>query len=150
MYWSIREKLFVFQLVVFLSIQTIDKMASLYKSPEEIDLYLAGMSEKVDSSSGILGHTFLHMVADQFARLKEADRYFYETGDQSGSFTIGLLSAVFIAGAVFYTSISRSTERNPQVVSGHDFLSQLGRDQEYSTSHVPTTFRHVSGCTIWA
>uniref|UniRef100_A0A0P5QUM0 Chorion peroxidase n=1 Tax=Daphnia magna TaxID=35525 RepID=A0A0P5QUM0_9CRUS len=74
--------------------ETIDKMASLYKSPEEIDLYLAGMSEKVDSSSGILGHTFLHMVADQFARLKEADRYFYETGDQSGSFTIDQLNEI--------------------------------------------------------
>lgn len=69
-------------------------MTSLYKTPEEIDLYLAGMSEKVDSSSGILGHTFLHMVADQFARLKEADRYFYEVGDQIGSFTIGLFSFI--------------------------------------------------------
>lgn len=64
-------------------------MASLYKSPDEIDLYLAGMSEKVDSSSGILGRTFLHMIADQFARLKEADRYFYELGGQPGSFTLG-------------------------------------------------------------
>lgn len=64
-------------------------MASLYKNPDEIDLYLAGMSEKVDSSSGILGPTFLHIIADQFARLKEGDRYFYELGGQIGSFTNG-------------------------------------------------------------
>jgi peroxidase len=66
-------------------------MASLYKSPDEIDLYLAGMAEKVDPSSGILGPTFMHIVADQFARMKEGDRFFYENGGQSGSFTLGLL-----------------------------------------------------------
>ena len=66
-------------------------MASLYKTPDEIDLFLAGMAEKVEPSSGILGPTFLHIVADQFARLKEADRYFYENGGQSGSFTSGML-----------------------------------------------------------
>lgn len=70
-------------------------MASLYKNPDEIDLYLAGMAEKVDSSSGILGRTFLHMIADQFARLKEADRYFYELGGQTGSFTIGKSNVLF-------------------------------------------------------
>lgn len=70
-------------------------MASIYKSPDDIDLYLAGMAEKLDSSSGILGRTFLHIIADQFARLKEADRYFYELGGQSGSFTIGLLHFYF-------------------------------------------------------
>ena len=64
-------------------------MASIYKNPDEMDLYIAGMSEKADPSSGILGPTFLHMIADQFARLKEADRFFYELGGQVGSFTAG-------------------------------------------------------------
>nr|CAH0110491.1 unnamed protein product [Daphnia galeata] len=72
----------------------IDKMASLYKTPDEIDLFLAGMAEKVEPSSGILGPTFLHIVADQFARLKEADRYFYENGGQSGSFTSDQLDEI--------------------------------------------------------
>jgi peroxidase len=67
----------------------IDKMASLYKSPDEVDLYMAGMSERVTSNGGILGHTFSHIIADQFARLKEGDRFFYELGGQPSSFTIG-------------------------------------------------------------
>lgn len=60
----------------------------LYKSPDDIDLYIAGMAEKV-ISGGLLGHTFSHIVADQFARLKEADRFFYELGGQPSSFTLG-------------------------------------------------------------
>jgi len=67
----------------------IDNIASLYKSPDEVDLYMAGMSERVTSNGGILGHTFSHIIADQFARLKEGDRFFYELGGQPSSFTIG-------------------------------------------------------------
>ena len=71
----------------------IEKMASLYKSPDEVDLYMAGMSERVTSTGGILGHTFSHIIADQFARLKEGDRFFYELAGQPSSFTIGKLGS---------------------------------------------------------
>jgi len=70
-----------------ISPDVIDKMASIYKSPDDIDLFIAGMSEKVAAGGGMVGHTFTHMIADQFARLKEGDRYYYEHGGQSGSFT---------------------------------------------------------------
>jgi len=72
----------------------IEKMASLYKSPDEVDLYMAGMSERVTSTGGILGHTFSHIIADQFARLKEGDRFFYELAGQPSSFTIDQLNEI--------------------------------------------------------
>lgn len=80
-------------------------MASLYKSPDEVDLYMAGMSERVTSNGGILGHTFSHIIADQFARLKEGDRFFYELGGQPSSFTIGnvLILNNFIVGLSTFT-----------------------------------------------
>ena len=87
-------------------------MASLYKSPDEIDLYLAGMAEKVDSSSGVLGPTFLCIISDQFARLKEADRHFYELGGQPNSFSLGSSSCQLVYLRLFYiflSSIYRAT-----------------------------------------
>lgn len=69
-------------------------MASLYKSPDEIDLYIAGISEKPAVGS-ILGHTFTHIIADQFARLKEADRFYYELGGQISSFTPGIAITLY-------------------------------------------------------
>ena len=59
------------------------------------------MSEKV-TTSGLLGHTFSHIIADQFARLKEADRFFYELGGQPGSFTLGMRDHFFIILQIAY------------------------------------------------
>ena len=41
------------------------------------------------SSKALVGDTFLCLIGDQFARLKLGDRYFYDLGGQSGSFTQG-------------------------------------------------------------
>lgn len=48
------------------------------------------MSERhfIDAS---IGPTFGCLVGIQYYHLKFGDRYYYEHGDQSGSFTIGLL-----------------------------------------------------------
>lgn len=75
--------LFCFVFVV----QVVSRLAQLYKKPGDVDLYLAGMLERRLAGS-LLGHTFTHMVADQFARLKAGDRYYYEAGGQTSSFTL--------------------------------------------------------------
>jgi len=76
-----------------LSPDVIEKLAALYKTPDDIDLFAAGMAEKAFPGS-ILGHTFTHMIADQFARLKAGDRFYYENGGQSGSFTPDQLAEI--------------------------------------------------------
>ena len=68
-------------------------MESLYKSPDEVDLFVAGMAER-HAPGSLLGPTFTFIVADQFARLKQGDRYFYENGGQISSFTPGEFSLV--------------------------------------------------------
>ncbi|KAK4324937.1 hypothetical protein Pmani_004472 [Petrolisthes manimaculis] len=58
----------------------------VYRTVEDIDPFVAGISER-HASGAILGPTFRCIVADQFARLKQGDRFFYELGDQPTSFT---------------------------------------------------------------
>ena len=68
--------------------QSVETLRRMYRSVDDIDFFVGGMSEK-PVSSGLLGWTFLCVVGDQFARLKKGDRYFYEFGGQPGSFNKG-------------------------------------------------------------
>ncbi|CAL4129857.1 unnamed protein product, partial [Meganyctiphanes norvegica] len=72
---------------------TVQQIQKLYASVDDIDLFVGGMLEK-PVLDGILGPTFLCIVGDQFARLKKADRYFYELGGQAGSFKIEQLQEI--------------------------------------------------------
>ena len=56
---------------------------------EDVDLFIAGVSER-PAKGAVVGPTFQCIIADQFLRLKRGDRYFYDLGGQSGSFTEGI------------------------------------------------------------
>lgn len=54
-----------------------EKLARVYKSPDDIDLYVGGLLEVADPDSAV-GPTFKNIIADQFSRIRKGDRYFYE------------------------------------------------------------------------
>ncbi|CAK1543776.1 unnamed protein product [Leptosia nina] len=68
------------------------RLASVYGAPQDIDLWIGGLLEK-PIDGGLLGPTFSQILADQFARLKAGDRYFFEHGPDvnPGAFTISQL-----------------------------------------------------------
>ena len=87
---------------IFTSFQNIDKLKKVYSKVEDIDLFIGMVLEQPSSSSkALVGDTFLCLIGDQFARLKLGDRFFYDLGDQSGSFTQGKLFCSFICLVVF-------------------------------------------------
>ena len=61
-------------------------LKTLYSSPEQIDLFTAGLAES-PVEGGLTGHTFNCIKARQFRDLKDGDRYFFTHKDQEGSFT---------------------------------------------------------------
>lgn len=73
--------------------QLIRTLEKLYRSPDDIDFFAGGMSETPLRGS-LLGWTFTCVIGDQFARLKRADRFFYDLGGQAGSFTEGQLNEI--------------------------------------------------------
>ncbi|KAM8706014.1 hypothetical protein ACLKA7_010326 [Drosophila subpalustris] len=54
-----------------------NKLSWVYQSPDDIDLWVGGLLENA-IKDGFVGITFAEIIADQFARFKQGDRYFYE------------------------------------------------------------------------
>ena len=69
--------------------RNIERLKSVYQSVDDIDLFI-GMSVE-EPENALVGSTFRCLIADQFARLKKGDRYFYDLERQSGSFTPGIV-----------------------------------------------------------
>ncbi|XP_017778752.1 PREDICTED: chorion peroxidase, partial [Nicrophorus vespilloides] len=53
------------------------KLASVYSSVDDVDLWVGGLLESKHAGS-ILGVTFRDIIADQFFRLKKGDKYFFD------------------------------------------------------------------------
>ncbi len=60
----------------------------LYKSVDDIDLFVGGMVEN-SVRGGLLGPVFSCILADQFSKWRHGDRFFYETRGQPHSFSLG-------------------------------------------------------------
>ncbi|MCK5916970.1 MAG: hypothetical protein KAG34_01000, partial [Cocleimonas sp.] len=65
------------------------KLASIYKSPDDMDLWVAGLAEKSQGDS-LVGSSFTSILSDQFSRLRDGDRFWYE--NQFSSKDIGTLN----------------------------------------------------------
>lgn len=73
--------------------ESLSKLQSVYKSVEDIDLYYGLVSEKKVSGS-LLGPTGLCLWGREFFMKKFGDRYYFEQGGQSGSFTPAQLASI--------------------------------------------------------
>ena len=67
--------------------EAISKLRRVYNSVDDIDLFAGAMMETPEYQGSYVGRTFLCLIGDTFARLKKGDRFFYDLGGQSGSFT---------------------------------------------------------------
>lgn len=60
-------------------------LSKLYDDIKDVDFYTGGLCEP-PVKGGVIGTTFAHVVARQFADLKYGDKYFYETDDMRYGF----------------------------------------------------------------
>ncbi|KAF8795749.1 Peroxidase like protein [Argiope bruennichi] len=66
--------------------KSVDLLEELYESPHDIDTYSAGLAEYY-VPGGFVGPTFGAILGQQYKRIKFGDRYWFEHGNQAGSFT---------------------------------------------------------------
>lgn len=70
-----------------LILQNVQKLATLYEVPDDVDLTVGGSLE-AHVPGTLAGPTFLCILTEQFYRTRAGDRYFYENGGNNG-FTLG-------------------------------------------------------------
>lgn len=56
-------------------------LSAVYDTVDAVDLWIGGLSE-AHVAGGLLGETFSGIVEDQFARLRDGDRFFYLDADE--------------------------------------------------------------------
>ena len=64
----------------------VGKLKKVYKDVDDIDLFVGGMLEKSEGDA-LVGPVFKCIIGDQFIRLKEGDRFWYENDDPQTRFT---------------------------------------------------------------
>ncbi|OWA53434.1 Peroxidasin-like protein [Hypsibius exemplaris] len=97
----------------------IDKLAKIYESVKDIDLYPAGIAE-ASVDGGIIGPTFSCIIGEQFQRFRSGDRFWYEndlplssrlTDDQRNAIRQTTLASVLCNNVAGINSIQASVFR---------------------------------------
>ncbi|XP_076644739.1 peroxidase isoform X2 [Halictus rubicundus] len=70
----------------YIPLEMLKKLRTIYSSPHDVDLVIGGMLER-SVEDGLLGPTFSCLIAEQFARTRRSDRYFYDSAVQPQRFT---------------------------------------------------------------
>lgn len=71
----------------------MDNLRSLYVDHEDVELTVGGALES-HVAGALAGPTFLCILTEQFYRSRVGDRYFFERGDNEGSFTRDQLNEI--------------------------------------------------------
>lgn len=69
-----------------MSKSTVTKLKDLYAHPDDVDLLVGGLAERVTDDVAT-GFTFRCIIGEQMLRTKKGDRFFYDVPNQPSSFT---------------------------------------------------------------
>lgn len=72
--------------------QSVQKLASLYQHPDDVELIVGGSLEKIIDGA-LVGPSFLRILTEQFYRSRVGDRFWFENEGKLG-FTLEQLKEI--------------------------------------------------------
>ena len=76
-----------------MSNRTVGAYQRLYDTPEDLELFSAGISEN-PAPGALLGPTLTCIIGRQFHNVRKGDRFWYENGGWPSSFTLEQLNEI--------------------------------------------------------
>ncbi len=97
--------------------------AEAYDNVDQIDLWLGGIAEIAGDHGGLLGPTFSAIIEDQFARLRDYDRFFYtdQLADPESFLSIVANAVDIDVENIRLADIIRNHVGNPELVPDDAF-----------------------------
>ena len=89
-----------------------EKLASIYDSPDDMDLWVAGLAEKSQGDS-LVGSTFTSILTDQFERSRNGDRFWYE--NQFSSEDVAKLNDTKLSDVIMRNSDIKNMQENAMI-----------------------------------
>ncbi|WKX96700.1 hypothetical protein Q1695_012831 [Nippostrongylus brasiliensis] len=80
-----------------------ERVAQLYRTPDDLDLYVGGILEEPIQGS-LVGPTFACIIAEQFVRLRDGDRFYFENEEVFTPAQRNALKAVTFSSVLCETS----------------------------------------------
>jgi len=118
----------------FIPNDAVGIMRQFYKFVEDIDLFVAGVSEFKEENSQ-LGPTLSCILGLQFQHLKFGDRFWYETSDFPANFTPGQLAE--IRRITLSQFLCRTMIDNPQIQPRALLTRQIAENQLVNCDSLP-------------
>ncbi|MEM6611527.1 MAG: peroxidase family protein [Cyanobacteria bacterium P01_C01_bin.72] len=99
------------------------RFESVYENVDQIDLWIGGLGEMPAQEGALLGPTLGAIVSDQFARLRDYDRFFYEVQlEDEDSFLSVVDNAINSdVGDTRLADVIRNNVANPELVPDDAF-----------------------------
>ncbi|KAI6237509.1 Leucine-rich repeat and Immunoglobulin I-set and heme peroxidase domain containing protein [Aphelenchoides besseyi] len=102
--------------------EVLDKLKRFYGHPGNLDLWVGGIIEKVIPGA-LVGPTFACIIGDQFKRLRDGDRFWYENPDVFSTLQVQQLRKSNLAKVICNNADSIEHAQN-------DVFKYVGEDKE--------------------
>ncbi|KAE9548412.1 hypothetical protein FO519_008379 [Halicephalobus sp. NKZ332] len=97
------------------------RVAELYESPDDIDFYVGGLIEEPANGS-LVGPTFSCIIAEQFTRLRDGDRFYFQNSEIFTPAQIASLKRVSLSSVICQTG-----DNFPSITRNSFFIDEDGQ-----------------------
>ncbi|KAF4518001.1 hypothetical protein B566_EDAN012755 [Ephemera danica] len=107
--------------------QTVANFGKMYRSPNDVDLYLGVVAERPKDNKSLLGPTLTCLLSKQFMDTRRADRFFYDVDKEFSTAQLAELrksnlARIFCDNGDDITHMQPDVFRPPGVVDGNAVL----------------------------